>query len=58
MKIFELKYLAVEPFFRQNGVENRIGDLIRDLVGVPFGHGLRGKEMPSGLEHGLELLRL
>src|SRR6185295_15987449 len=31
--------------------ENRVGDLIGDLVGVTFGHRFRGEQMPSVTAH-------
>ena len=27
----------------QDGVQHRVGDLVADLVGVPFGDGFRGE---------------
>ena len=36
--------------WRERGVEHRVGDLVRDLVGVPLGHRL-GREQEAALSH-------
>jgi hypothetical protein len=38
--------------FGQQDVEDGVGNLVRDLVGVPLGDGLRGEEVLSVLCHG------
>ena len=42
---------------RQNGVEDRVGNLIGNLVGMSFGYGLRRKEMAAVTAHYNALLR-
>src|SRR5262249_7102697 len=48
---------AADGILREDGVENRVRDLIRDLVGMPFGHRLRRKEMTSVTAHAVLLER-
>ena len=49
---------AADGILREDGVENRIGDLVGDLVGMPFGHRLRGEEITTVTAHvRIELLR-
>ena len=38
-----------ERVFRHDGVEDRVGNLVRDLVGVAFGDRLGGEEMRAAL---------
>ncbi len=40
----------------EDGVQNRIRNLVGDLVGMSFGHRLRGKEVPSVTAHAATLL--
>src|SRR5439155_27096076 len=42
---------AAHRILREDGVENRIGNLIGDLVGVSLGDRLRGEEVPSLTAH-------
>src|ERR671918_2522845 len=51
---------AAVGIHRQDGVEYRVGDLVGELVGMPLGHGLRGKEVGpahDGAEHSSHLRR-
>jgi hypothetical protein len=45
---------AADGVVAEHRVEDRVGDLVGDLVGMPLGHRLRGKEVPSGLEHEID----
>jgi hypothetical protein len=50
---------AAHRVLREDGVQNRIGDLVGDLVRVPFGHRLRRKQITTFTAHvRIELLRL
>ena len=42
---------AAHRVLREDGVENRIRNLIGDLVGMSFGHRLRREQMPSLTAH-------
>ncbi len=49
---------AADRILGENRVENGIGNLVGDLVGMPFGHRLRGKQVTTVTAHGpVELLR-
>ena len=49
---------AAFRILRQNGVEDRVGNLIGNLVGMSFGYGLRRKEMAAVTAHYVALLEL
>src|SRR5712671_5240710 len=46
---------SVSPAARigaEDGVQHGVGNLVRDLVGVAFGHGLRGEQKAAGHDGG------